>query len=289
MAERGGGGAGGGGYDYLSYLSALSGKGKKHYESALPIILIAIIVIIALGKLQIVDLTWVPGIGGFFGGGQVKALVLADTPNSPLTNTLRTATEAKEIGILVDEELSAEIWDISSEYRIIFLTKSAISNRMRKELGEFVSNGGRLVIIKDAGCQVSEGAFDPSAICPGWTEEGFSDIVPVDLMAAAPGTLAQDFNITIETDGMAMFPQDVVGTAGRTVSIQSGVANPQYSQVSERSGAVKFAYFGEALGGTFYTAISKKDIGVGDVMHVAWDPRESQNQNVLWWMIKYLA
>jgi hypothetical protein len=286
MAERSGGG--GGGYDYLNYLSALSGKGKKNYESALPIILIAIIVIIALGKLQIIDLSWVPGIGGFFGGGQVQALVLADTQNSALTNTLRTATRAKELGILVDEELSDEVWDISTDYRVIFLSKTSISNRMRTELGSFVSNGGRLVIIMDAGCQVSEGAFDPTAICPGWTEGGFSDLVPIDLMAAAPGTLSQDFNITIETDGMAMFPQDVVGVAGRTVQIQSGVANPQYSQVSERSGATKFAYFGEALGGTFYTAISVKDIGVGRVMHVAWDPRESQNQNVLWWMIDYL-
>jgi hypothetical protein len=287
MAERAGGG-GGGGYDYLNYLSALSGRGKKHYESALPIILIAIIVIIALGKLQIIDLSWVPGIGGFFGGGQVKALVLADTQNSPLTNTLRTAPRAKELGILVDEELSSEIWDISTDYRIIFLTKAAVSNRMRTELGSFVSNGGRLVIVKDAGCQVSEGAFDPAAICPGWTEGGFSDIVPVDLMAAAPGTLAQDFNITIETDGMVMFPQDVVGVAGRTVQIQSGVANPQYSQVNERSGATKFAYFGEALGGTFYTAITTKDVGVGRLMHIAWDPRESQNQNVLWWLVDYL-
>jgi hypothetical protein len=286
MVDQGGGG--GGGYDYLSYLSALSGKGKKHYESALPIILVGIIVIIALGKLQIIDLGWVPGLGGFFGGGQVSVLVLSDVQNNPMTNTLRTATKAKELGILVDEELSQEVWDINKKYRMIFLAKAQISNRMRDELSKFVSNGGRLVILKDAGCDVSEGAVDPSAICAGWTEGGFVNLVPVDLVSASLSTLSSNFNITITSDGMAMFPQDVVGVPGKPVSIQSGVASPQYSQVSERSDSTRFAYFGEALGGTFNTAIVKKDVGMGKVLYTAWDPRESQNQNVLWWLVQYL-
>jgi hypothetical protein len=186
----------------LAYLSML-GKGKKkktaeHAEAAVPIILLFFVGILILGKLNVINLAWIPVIGSFFSPPELIVRIMADEGShiDDTTNDvflLLQSASAKERGITVEGPmyLSEAYEGIFTGVNVLILSDfDEISLSVRDQIGQFLSQGGKLLIIGKAG---SKDPADPLVV--GWNLGAMGDYVPADCTAVAGSLECNEHNV----------------------------------------------------------------------------------------------
>jgi hypothetical protein len=287
----------------LAYLSSMLGSEKKqsfsHYEGAIPLIILLFLIVFALGKVGVINLTWIPGIGALFVQPETNVLVISDsasvcsgtlTPSTSLLCYLRISTQSKAMNIVADEQPTADFWEIDPTYKIVFLTREVISNTLRERLVEFVSNGGNVVIIGNGASQVHRNQTLLVGVkdFPGWFEGGFDTFVPVDGEVVTYTSVPSNITLikTGEGPSEAFFSSFPGLTSGVPFEAYSSGTNV-YS-VQERSGTNTLA-FRKVNGDVYGPAIVQKDYNMGKVLYLAWNPIHSTSQVMLWASIRHLG
>jgi hypothetical protein len=285
----------------LAYLSGMLGQEKKkpfsHYEGAIPLIILLFLVVFALGKVGIIDLTWIPGVGDLFTPPETKVLVISNStslctgplnPDAPLLCWFRISTESKALNIVSEEQQSADFWVIDPSYRIVFVTREIISNTLREKLVEYVSNGGNVVIIGRGASQVYRNQTLLVGVkdFPGWFEGGFDTFIPVDGEVVTNSSVSPLTFIKTNEEPSRLFFSSVPGlTAGVPFEIYSGFTN--VFSVQERPGTDTLA-FREVNPDIYEPVIVQKAYNRGKVLYLAWNPVHSTTQTILWAVIEYL-
>ena len=284
----------------LAYLSAALGARKKKsidFEGAIPLIFVVFIIVIALAKVGVIDLSWVPGLGSLLSSNELKILVISNSPSActgalnpgvPLTCFFRLSPEAKRYNIIVEEYTTPDLWEITKKYDMVFLLKEEITNTFRENLEEYVARGGKLVIVGNGGSQVSLNQTLLTGIkdFPGWYEGRFDALMPAkgERVTVATSTGLSLLRMSGESSEkfFSLVPSMVPGVL---LEVYSG--NIQFYTLEAQPSTYVLAFKEVGLD-QYRPAIIQKDYNIGTVLYLSWDPVYSNSQVMLWSLIRYL-
>ncbi|MBI5228934.1 hypothetical protein HY991_02400 [Candidatus Micrarchaeota archaeon] len=155
----------------------MPGGEKSFAESAIPLILIAVLLVFIAGKIGLVDLSGVPVIGSLFPKPLVKVAVLGRS--SLEMKELLSAEDYKMSGIYYQGDLPPEVILFSgalSSYDVVILQGvKECDRKTRRAVADFVKSGKKLIVIGDACTKVPD---DPSIL--GWDFAGLGEVMPVE-------------------------------------------------------------------------------------------------------------
>ncbi len=140
------------------------GERKAYFESAIPLILIAILAIFIAGKVGLVDLRSVPVIGGLFPASTIKVIVVGHA--SPELTAQLTSEEATAAGILYAGDIPQNSLTpgVLNQFDVVFMQGEQFCDRAaRLTISDKVKGGGKLIAVGDACTKIQE---DPAAC--GW-------------------------------------------------------------------------------------------------------------------------
>jgi hypothetical protein len=263
------------------------GGGRSfHAESAIPIVLIAILAIFIAGRFGLVDLHSVPVVGSLFPSPAVKVVVVGRS--SPELKTLLTAEDYRIAGIFYAGDISptAAVPGALNAFDILVLQGSATCDRpARKAITDRVKAGGKMIVIGDACTRVTD---DPNAI--GW-DIGIGllgDVMPVQW----GGTLAHE-RVT-ETQA---FPQGRFKIIDQGHPIFSGIVNFNFEgraynvRPNQYSNVLAYidSYGGSPVAPATYAIVESKGILGGNVLYYTFDPSRGTSRNMFLNTLLYLG
>lgn len=162
-------------------LEELKEKFQENFQGAIPLIVVLVLALFALGQLGVINLRGVPLVGEFFPAPVVNIVTVGS-----LSDTFKGALESKEMRALNVRVYTLKPQSIENDpdlvvaYKpdIIILSAKTDSEKelgyqTRKALASAVKKGADLLIIKDAGT-----LFPGDKTVFGWSY-GMGDVAPV--------------------------------------------------------------------------------------------------------------
>ncbi|HEV8290043.1 MAG TPA: hypothetical protein VGQ00_03785 [Candidatus Norongarragalinales archaeon] len=145
----------------------------RYFESAIPIILFAILAIFVAAKFGVINLSGVPVIGGLFPASVIKVAVIGQA--SPGLEGYLRSDDYRAKGVVFFTLRPDDIYkDLLNNYDIIILQGDQYCKRItRDEIANRVKAGAGLVVVQDA-CTRVRG--DPSVL--GWGLGPLGDVMP---------------------------------------------------------------------------------------------------------------
>lgn len=234
---------------------------------------------VQLNSVQPQDLYGVPLVGDFFRPNIVKVTTVGKA--SQAFDELVTSLDFKEQGIIYAMSLNPEHVNpgVLQDFDVVIVQGEEYCHRpARKELADFVENGGKLVVVGNACTKVAD---DPTAT--GWSigENNLGKVMPVRLIEASK---AIDDKLKIVAVYHPMF---------------NGIVNFGFegdaAVVELTDGSEVLAYFGftdtERVDKKPLPAIASKKTGKkGEVIYFAFDPADAaSSRNLLLNLLLYLG
>lgn len=153
----------------------MRGQGRPAFESAIPLILIAILAVFIAGRVGIIDLHSIPLIGSLFPAPYLKVAVIGHS--SPALRDLLTSEDYRNVGITYAGDFPPDviIGGVTKNFDVLILQGSDTCDiPARREIGARIKSGGKLIVIKQACTRVTD---DPNAY--GWDITGdLGDVIP---------------------------------------------------------------------------------------------------------------
>lgn len=154
--------------------------GSQFFESAIPLILIAILAIFVAAKFGVIDLSGIPG-ADLIGLSSPKITVGVIGQASQSMKDLLTSEDYRVAGIYYagDIDQSVVYSGVLNNFNVVILQGSPVCDRTAREvIANFVKAGGKLIVIQDACTRVSD---DNSAY--GWDIgiNSLGDVMPVTI------------------------------------------------------------------------------------------------------------
>lgn len=165
---------------------------KKYTEALIPVIILVIIAVVLIGKATTLFCN-VPVLGTLFcAKGEVKIGLIGD-----FSDKAKTDIKANLFKQIIDEQGAAyQIYTVPIDQNILKFPREKLLGKFdivivagmqnltyeaRDALGMWVQNGGKIILIGDAGTR------DPAdVLIRGWSSAAFGDAVPVALAISGP-------------------------------------------------------------------------------------------------------
>ncbi len=168
-----------------------------HMEGFIPLLIVLVLVVLILSSQGMINLNTLPVVGTFFpAAGGMNVLVLGES-NSSLMDILNSS-DAKAMGVQVTpfSNPNSLFPNYLDGFDVIVLHQTGanktIDRKSREEIDRRVKNGGKLIVIQNAGTKVSD---DNSVL--GWGL-GYGDVIPVECVNVLnPGEASCDTPISI--------------------------------------------------------------------------------------------
>jgi hypothetical protein len=257
-----------------------------HAESAIPIVLIAILAVFIAGRFGLVDLHSVPVVGSLFPAPAVKVAVVGRATAD--IKALLTAEDYRLAGIFYAGDISqtAVVPGTLNPFDIIILQGSPVCDRTaRKAITDRVKAGGKLIVIGDACTRVTD---DPNAI--GW-DIGIGllgDVMPVSY----GGVLAHERVSETQTYPQGRFkiisPDHPIFSGIVNFNFEGKVINVRPNPYSSPLAYID-AYGGSAVAPATFAIVESKGLMGGNVLYYAFDPTSATSRNLFMNSMLYLG
>jgi hypothetical protein len=255
-------------------------------ESAIPLILIAILAVFIAGRLNIINLSSVPGVGSLFPSPVIKVAVVGRASDE-LKNVMTTA-DFRENGISYIGDISPNTLTpgVLNQFDVIVLQGTQVCDReARRVLSEKVKAGGKMILIGDACTKVSE---DPAACGWGVGLGLLGDVVPVQTC----GTTNEKEPIkTFFSSGKLKIVQFDHPIFGQDASQKNFQFNGYLTDVTLKSSSKILAFVDEggnrATNPARYAIVEGSGLVGGKVIYFGFDPGTT-SRNMLLNTIIYL-
>ncbi len=267
----------------LSMDDGIKGKLKYNLEGLIPLILILIIAFFLAARFGVIN-TSTPILGSIVSvlpglGNQPASVLIVGEPSALLAQVLNNSKDlANPVTVKSVDSLERNPDAYLAQYDIVILDQETLSSKnISRQLGEgiqnYVSKGGKLIVVKNSGI-TRAGAADVL----GWTAN-FGKTVPVECtrqgISNTPSCL-DSAAITvrgkiypgaggIKHPIMEGFQEGAPGTPGQLYLLR-------VFDVTLAPGAIEVAYVQDERTGAFYPAIVESPQLVGKSLYFNYDP-----------------
>jgi hypothetical protein len=277
---------------------------KKHFEGLIPILILILIAIVLVGKTTNLFCT-VPGFTDIFcAKGMITVGLLGnfgeDTDTQIKANLFKAVLDADGAKFNIQQ---GKIWAAGLEFPqeaalakydvVIVAGNRDLTLAARQALGNYIANGGKVLLIGDAG------VFDPKDnMIKGWTEGSFGDYSPIRLNIQGPISGKQLPSVTIADANMNYFDDTNPIVKYYAYQYQLNFSEVNRSECSTINTLDVFPLSGADIVGVLSNGDDSKSVpaivekkaglfGNGDVVYFNFDPGCMRNAVIA--TMRYLA
>ncbi|MCD6229604.1 MAG: hypothetical protein J7K00_02265 [Candidatus Diapherotrites archaeon] len=245
-----------------------------HMEGFIPLLIVLVLVVLILSSQGMINLGGIPVLGAFFpSAGGMNVLVLGES-NASMMDILNSS-DAKAMGIQVTpfSDPNSLFPNYLDGFDVVMLHQTGadktVDRKSREEIARRVKNGGKLIVIQNAGTKVTD---DASVL--GWGL-GYGEVIPVECVNVLnPGEASCDTPISISGVFQPAKPNHKV-LEGIVKYPAQGTRH--FNIYGVRPKGEVLAYISETSTGTPYPAVVVGSVGFGGAtVYFNFDPSTDQ-------------
>ena len=248
------------------------------FESAIPLILIAILAVFVAGKFGLVDFSGVPILSSIFPAPTITVGVVGSASQSMVD--LLSTEEYHNFGISYAGSIDqSNIYSgVLNNFNIVILQGEAVCDRTaRMAIANYVKGGGKLIVIQDACTRVSN---DASAY--GWNIGigSLGDVMPVTI-----GGIAHQYEpwqtVPVQGELKIVNVNDPIFNGVDNFQFDSTItAGITPTPTSQVDAFVDSSSIGQQTAPSLYAIIESQGLLTGKVIYFAYDPSTMAVQGV---------